>query len=404
MDVRQHLLPWWVECIGLWLATLLGLTLVGMLAARMALPNDMGAGYVHWPFIAPENPPGLWLRWDANFYLTIARDGYAPHANMCGFFPLYPLLIALLSAVAGCGAALSAMLIAQLSYLAAILGFYKLARLVHDEHSYAMWCVAFLVLFPSAFFFYALYAEALYLACAVWGVYFILRQRPHYAGSGILLALASLARPVGWLLSVIVAAEYWFRRKSDHPLSLWRTLLTLALAASGTVAFVAFLYFTTRSFTAITDAQAQWGRHWNWPWTTIWISIEIALSGGRVPGNWFLYAINWADLLVTLFALGLTGIALYRSMRGHFPGSLALYLVVSLIFTLSSEGPHFTADGQLDVVPLWGMTRWVSALFPIFLVMGDLFKKSKLRWAAVVSSASLMIACAAWWMTGRWVG
>jgi Gpi18-like mannosyltransferase len=336
--------------------------------------------------------------------LTIAREGYAAHTDMCGFFPLYPLLTGLLSGVAGSSVALSAMLIAQLSYLVAILGFYKLARLVRDDHTFAMWCAAFLVLFPSAFFFYALYAESLYLACAVWGVYLVLRARPRYVGSGLLLALASLARPVGWLLSVIVASEFWFRRKTDRPLSFGRTLLTLGIAASGTVIVVAFLYSVTRSLTAITDAQALWGRHWNWPWTTVGISVQIALSGSRTPGNWFLYAINWADLFVTLLALGLTGIAVFRSIHGRFQWSLTLYLVVSLVFVLSSEGPHFSSDSQLDVVPLWGMTRWVSALFPLFLVMGDLFKKRQVRWMAISLSAVLMIASAAWWMTGRWVG
>jgi Gpi18-like mannosyltransferase len=403
MDVRQHLLPWWLECIGLWLAILLVLTLVGMLAVRMALPGDMGTGYVRWSDVAPEVPPGLWLRWDANYYLTIAREGYAPNANMRGFFPLYPVLIGLLSGDAGSSVALSAMLIAQLSYLAAILSFYKLARLVRDDHVFAMWCVAFMALFPSAFFFYALYAESLYLLCAIWGVYLILRARPRYIRSGLLLALASLARPVGWLLGLIVALEYWFRRKTDHPLLFWGTVVTLAIAALGTVVFVAYLYFVTGSLTAITDAQTLWGRHWNWPWTTIWISIQIAFTGARVPGNWFLYAINWADLLVTVFALVLTGVAIHRSIHGRFQWSLTLYLIATLAFTLSSEGPHFTGT-QLDIVPLWGMTRWVSTLFPIFLLMGDLFKNRGLRWAVMISSASLMIACAAWWMTGRWVG
>jgi hypothetical protein len=402
--VRHQMSSWWAECIGLWLATLLVLTIVGMLTVRLAMPRDMGEGYVQWAQIAPETPPGLWLRWDANYYLVIAREGYATHADMCGFFPLYPSLIGLLSGATGCSVALSGMLIAQLSYLVAILGFYKLARLVKDNHVFAMWCTAFLVLFPSAFFFYALYAESLYLACAVWGAYLILRARPRYARSGLLLAFASLARPVGWLLSVIVAGEYWIRRKSDWPLSLWRTLLTLAVAASGTVVVVAFLYSVTRSLTAITDAQALWERHWNWPWMTVGISIEIALSGGRTPGNWFLYVINWADLLVTLFALGLTGIAIDRSIRGRLQWSLTLYLIISLAFTLSSEGPHFTSESLLDVVPLWGMIRWAAALFPLFLVLGDLFKNGKARWAAISLSAALMIACAAWWMTGRWIG
>jgi hypothetical protein len=404
MHVQLRLIPWWVECIALWLVTLLVLTLVGMLTVRLAQSDGMGIGYVQWPQFAPDTPPGLWLRWDANYYLTIARDGYVTHANMYGFFPLYPLLVRLISGAVGGSIALSAMIIAQLSYLAAILGFYKLARLVRDEHVFAIWCVAFLVLFPSAFFFYALYAESLYLACAVWGVYLFLKARPRYVRSGSLLALASLARPVGWLLGLIVAGEYWFRRKTDRPLSFWRTVFTLIIAVSGSLVFVLYLRGVTGSFTAIPDAQALWGRHWNWPWVTVWVSIKLALLETPVPGDWFLYMINWADLLACLFALSMTCIAVYRSIRGRFPWSLTLYLASFMAFALCSEGPHYRGTADLDVVPLWGMTRWVAMLFPIFLMMGDLFKSCKFRWAAAISSGGVMIACAAWWMTGRWVG
>jgi Gpi18-like mannosyltransferase len=374
-----------------------------MLAVRMAMPGEMGTGYVQWPSLSPETPPGLWLRWDANYYLVLARDGYDAHANMHGFFPLYPLFISALSGITAWSGALSGMLIAQASYLAAILGFYKLARLIRDDHGFAMWSVAFMLLFPSAFFFYALYAESLYLAFAIWGIYLIMRTRANYIGSGLLLALASLTRPVGWLLNMIVVLEYWFRRKTDRRLTLWRTILTVALALLGTVVFVAYLYSLTGTITAITDAQKLWGRHWNWPWTTLWLSIQIVIMGSPVPSDWFLYAINLADLLVTLLALSLTGVALYRSARGRFPWSLALYLVASLAFTLTSEGPHYVGT-ELNVVPLWGMTRWVSALFPIFLVMGDLFTNRRLRWAAIAGSTVLLSACTAWWVTGRWIG
>jgi hypothetical protein len=283
------------------------------------------------------------------------------------------------------------------------LAFYKLARLIRDDHAFAMRCVAFMVLFPSAFFFYTLYAESVYLALAILGVYLIMRARPLYMRAGVSMALASLARPVGWLLNVIVVFEYWFRRRAEHPLSFWRTLVTLVITTLGTVVFVLYLYTITGTFTAITQSQALWRRHWNWPWLTIWNSIQIAFTGNRVPGNWFLYAINWMDLLFTLLALVLACIAIYRSIRGRFPWSLTLYLIVSLVFTLSSEGPYLTEASRLVVIPLWGMTRWVSALFPLFLLMGDLIGNRKLRWATVVASAVLLIAFTAWWTTGRWI-
>ena len=408
ISTRPHLvrtLQWSAQCFLLWLGLLIALTAVGMMAVYTAqFTGEMAEGYVPATNVGPGVPPGLWMRWDAHYYLEIARDGYEPHPETRGFFPFYPLLIGRLSSAIGCGHAFSGMLIAQLSFLVAILAFYKLARLIHDDHTYAMWAVAFMAVFPSAFFYFALYAEALYLACAIIGVYLIMRTRPLYVRSGFTLALASLTRPVGWLLNVIIVVEYWFRRKTDRPLSLWRTLITLLLSAGGTVAFVLYLYKITGTVLAVTEAQANWRRHWNWPWLTVWSSIKIAFTGSRVPGDWFLYAINWTDLLFALFALVLTGVAVYRSFRRRFPWALTLYLITSLLFTLSSEGPYLAETSRLVVVPLWGTTRWVAALFPLFLLLPQLVQNRYARWGLALVSTGLLFGFTAWWTTGRWVG
>jgi hypothetical protein len=361
----------------------------------------MGEGYVDEPGLTPQLPPGIWVRWDANYYFTIATESYAQRAEVRGFFPLYPLLLAGVSRLIG-DIFWAGMIIAQLSYLAALLGFYRLARLLRDEHAYALWAVVSLAVFPTAFFYFAWYAESLYLALSVWGLYFFMRPRTAYVRAGLALAFASLTRPIGWLLTLIVASEYWFRLKLQGALSFWRTSITLALAVAGTVLFVVYLYTVTGTFTAITQSQALWQRHWEWPWMTVLKSLHIAMTGSRVPGNWFLYAINLADLLATLFAIALTGVALYRSLQQRFPASLTVYLLCMLVFTLSSEGPYY--QGSLVVVPLWGMTRWVVAMFPLFLVLSDVLYRRKLRWVYAALSLLLMVGLTAWWTTGRWVG
>jgi hypothetical protein len=396
-------LPWWGQCIALWLFLLIALTVVGAIAVRTLWAGDVASGYSPWPTLSPDTLPGLWLRWDANYYLSIALQGYAPNPDMHGFFPLYPLLVAVLSGITGWHVALSGMIIAQLSCLVAMLAFYQLARLIRDDHAYALWSVIFLMVFPAAFFFFVLYAESLYMALAILGLYAIMRARPWYIRSGLALALASLARPIGWLLNIVVAAEYVFRRKTDRALSWWRTLITLALSAGGTAAFVLYLYGLTGSFSAITQAQASWRRHWEWPWLTVWHSIEIALTGPRVARDWFLYAINWVDLLSTLFALTLIGIAVYRSFQRRFPWSITVYLLGTVVFTLLSEGPYYQGT-NLVVVPLWGMTRWVAALFPLFLVMADVIRNRYARWAVALISGTLMFGFMVWWVGGRWVG
>jgi hypothetical protein len=375
------------------------LTLVGQIAVRFI---DLSEGYVPLPGIAVTWVPTLWVRWDSYYYLNIAQSGYAGQPDIYGFFPLFPALIALSSRVTGLHPAASGLLIAQLSYLGAILGLYKLARLIRDDHAYAMRCVLSLILFPTSLFYLAVYAESLYLALAIFGAYLSLAQPPRYIHSGLVIGLACVARPVGWLLDQILAVEYLVRRRFSLS-SLLAIGVGLFLSGLGVIAFVYYLYTITGTFLAIPQSQAQWQRAWQFPWITYGKSLWIAVTGNRVPGDWFLYAINWVDLLFTTLALALAALALWWSYRGRFRWSLSLYLVGSLVFMLSSQGPTFNGSG-LDVIPLWGMCRWVGALFPLYLVMGQLFENRIAGRVAALVSAGTLIIFTAWWISGRWVG
>jgi Gpi18-like mannosyltransferase len=378
------------------------LTLVGLVAVRLL---DLGGGYV--PLVdlgegcsflidvPPNSVPGIWARWDSNFYLVLANRGYAACHSAMGFFPLYPLLMTGLSRMTGLSLAMSGMLISQLSYLAAILFFYKLARLIQDNHTYAMWSVFYLVLFPSSFFFIAVYAEALSLALSILAVYLILRTSPLYIQSGLSLGIASAARPLGWLLNVVVLVEFVRRRK--FTLSSFFSLgVGLILSVSGVVLYVLYLYSITATFFAIPEAQAEWQRHWQYPWVSLWKSINLTLALNTLSNDWFLYAINWVDLLFTISALALTVVAIWWSFQRRFSWSLSIYLGVSLAFVLAQQG--------VEVVPLWGMTRWVAAFFPLYLILGNLAKYKTTRWTYAFFSASLLIFFTAWWTSGRWIG
>jgi hypothetical protein len=388
--------PWWGQCSALWLATLIVLSIVGTVVVRLvAHVDELGEGYLPWLGLSPYGIPGLWARWDSGYYLTLAQQGYAEFPEAMGFFPLYPILVAGLSRITGLSAAVSGMLISQLAYLAAILIFYKLARQIRDDHEYAMSSVLYMVLFPSSFFFFAVYAESLSLAFSVLAVYLALRTRPRYVQAGLAAGIASAARPVGWLLNIVPVTE--FIRRRDFTLSSLLALAAgLALSVSGIALFVWYLYSITGTFTAVFQAQAPWQRTWQYPWVTIWKSIRIAATGVNVSGNWFLYVINWSHLFFTTLALVLTGVAFWRSYRKRFRWSVAIYMLVSLAFLLTSQG--------VEAEPMSGMTRWVGALFPMYLVLGDLTQSRIARGLLAVISGMLLVVMTAWWMSGRWVG
>jgi hypothetical protein len=377
--------PWWAHCGLLWLGLVLGLSAAGALGLWIL---DLREGYDPVINLPAHIWPAIWARWDSPYYYNIAKEGYLAHPYAMGYFPLYPLLINGLAALTGLHLVTAGVLIAQVSYLAALLVMYQLARVIRDEPGFAWRSVLALAAFPTAFFFLAMYAESLTLAFGLLAVYLALRGR--WVWSGLALGVAAAARPVGWLIGLVLLVEFVRRRQFT-----WRSLAAFAtaglLAGSGIVAYVVYLYQLTGAWTAITAAQSLWLRKWTWPWVTLGKSLGIALTGNGVEGDWFLYVINWSDLLFTLLAIGLMILGIRR-----LPASLTIYLATTLVFVLCQQG--------LEVVPLWGLTRWVASMTPIYFVLADRLRGGLRSWLVLGASALAQVILVAWWASGRWVG
>ena len=56
------------------------------------------------------------------------------------------------------------------------------------------------------------------------------------------------------------------------------------------------------------------------------------------------------------------------------------------------------------MVPLWGMTRWVASLFPIYLILGGISPRKAVHWVLALGSGLAELGLFAWWSSGRWVG
>lgn len=384
--------PWWALCVAVWLAAVVLLSSAALVGVRV---GELREGYDPVIGVSPRGIPGVWARWDSPYYVDLANRGYAEVPLAHGFFPVYPLLMAAVARLTGVGTTLAGMLIAQASYLACLLLLYRVARRIRDEHAYAMRCVLAMALFPTSFFLLAVYAESLALAFALLSTLLLLRDPPAYVSAGLALGVAAATRPVGWLLLIVLLVEV-LRRGRPGDGSYRRPALALLLSVSGVVAFVVYLYAITGTFLAIPKAQAHWWRRWDYPWVTVLDSVRVLLNGTGVAGDWFLGVINAADLGFTLLTFAAAVISLAWSMQGRFPWSLSAYLSASLLFLSSLHG--------LPQVPLWGMSRWVMPLFPLYLVLGGLRLGQRLGRLVPVACAATTLFCTAWWVSGRWAG
>ncbi len=211
-------------------------------ASRVVVLGALGtARFLHneGKLAAAVAPPSL-FEWDASFYRSIARHGYASVAANDGlrFFPLYPLVARLLG-----GSDLALLGLASFCTFAFLVVLRVLAREWVDDRAAerVVWLAA---LGPGALATVMGYAEPLYLLLAAVCL-LALRRSTHaaLAVAGVAAALAALTRPVGVLLVIVFAVELVRRRD-------WRVG---AAGVGAPLGLLAFLWWSRTAGYGFTD-------------------------------------------------------------------------------------------------------------------------------------------------------
>jgi len=343
----------------------------------------------------PRGFPASWARWDAGFYLRIARYGYGLGAKELAFFPGYALLVRALS-LGQPGAILWAgCLISNAAFVAAAV---LLWQLVEAEHgSTTAWAtVISMAVFLTAMFWSALYAESTFLLFSV--LVYLFSTRRQYTLAAVCVALASITRITGFLLVLIPLTELWMRRVKPGLIPRQRAFwvsatVTAVVSAIGLGGLCIYFWITQNAPLAFLGAQETfWLRTVVWPRQTVIDSLRVVATGyGGFETNRFMRVINLQDLSVTfLFVAGAVLAALWVRR------SLAVYAAASLLFMLVSHGPY--------TFGLWSMSRVTIVLFPVFIAFGILLaRRSRLKWVLWAASYALQIFLTSWFANGRWV-
>lgn len=136
---------------------------------------------------------------DAIHYMYIAENGYArsgEEINKIVFYPLYPLLIAILRTVTRIKqTALLGMIVSQVCYGASVVVFAELAK---RECKHPGTAIAAYVLYPFGFFCLGVFTEGLFLFLML--LEMLLIQRRKWLGVGIVGVLCGLTRTQGVLM------------------------------------------------------------------------------------------------------------------------------------------------------------------------------------------------------------
>jgi hypothetical protein len=311
----------------------------------------------------------LYCRWDCHNYLRIAADGYSieansdqPDATSYAFFPLYPLLVGLLSATTSLPALASGVLLSNTFAAAALVYVYFYARDLGFSHRAGMLGVTLISFAPPSVVFSAPLSESLFLLLLAAAVFHL--RRGEYLASAVAAALLSGTRPNG--VAFVAFAVVWLIREQGLRQSLkpWArpaAYLPLALAPLGLFAFWTFSFATTGdAFAHVTTNRHGWG--WG--------------ATGPVEMLALLPRLDESDLMLMAVGAAVLGLSLLL-LRYRLYAEFALVLA-SLAFIWSG-----------GLAP-WSMPRFALVLFPVAVVMGKVLERRPGATAAVLGSAGLL--------------
>ncbi len=352
--------------------------------------------------------PGLWswANFDGVRYLSIAHHGYGNMEQ--AFFPLFPWLIRILVypfRQSPFALLISGLTISHLAFLTTLFLFYKLIKLDFDD-KVARRAILFLLIFPTSFFFGAVYTESLFLVLII-GSFYAARKK-NWWFAGVLGAFASATRVVGILLLPALLWEWWEQRsvvssqrsvtrKNQSSIINHQSLITghrslftalpLLLIPLGLLFYMRFLSSYFQDPLMFIHAQPAFGVQRSVDklillYQVIWRYLKMIVSTRWDP----LYFTVWLELLTAVGFGSLLGYAYVRKIRfSYLIFAVFAYLVPTLTGTFCS------------------MPRYVLILFPCFIALA-LIKNNYFRFLLIIVCCLLLAVATIFFTRGYWIG
>ena len=337
-----------------------GTSVSGSFQGKSLVPAEIAAERV-FPYYGVSAHPipllSIWQRFDANWYVAIAKNGYGSVPGDVHFPPLYPVLIRLLSHIFRDNLQ-AALFISQVSLYIMVGLLYELFA-EWGGRELAQKSLFFLLIFPTSFFFFGAYTEATFVIFSLLCLKAIRSRAWHWAGFWIFCAILIRLQGVVLLLPLawgILQTRFKTVRIGDVALAAFSPLVATGL----------YLLIRARSGDSAVIPLTETNLHARLvpPWENIRYAVEYILGGAG----------GYIDVLnLAAFLLFLSLIVVYWK---KFPPEFNLFALASLVvFSMR----------LVDTQPLNSMIRYVLTIFPLFFLFGMLAQQ---RWINL-----LMFAC-----------
>lgn len=327
-----------------------------LIVSKVFLPPRTGYGYALLTYFLEKGSilSNFLLYPFANFdgvnYLLIAAKGYTVNA---GFFPLFPLSIHI--ATFPFGEILpfdpkqyfTAIALVSFFFIAGLIVFYRLIRLDYKENV-AIWTIIFLLIFPTSFFFAAIYSESLFLLLSLASLYFARRKK--WLLAGFTGSFLSATRLVGIAIFPAMLYEY-FKNEKNKSLS---KLLSILLTPLGLIAYSVYNFQKWGNPFYFIEAQGNFANNRAvdsvvlFP-QTIFRYLKILLTVNPTIYEWWVafFELSFFVLALTLF---------YVAWKKRIRFSYLLFGILCFIIPASS--------GTFS-----GLPRYIAVIFPIFIAL-----------------------------------
>lgn len=357
----------WIAVI--WLISRIVLVFIGWVA-NLRIPG--GKPSQPWPMSKAPLIFTMWDRYDSQWYLAIAKYGYnipyKSHYSPQAFFPLYPVLISFIHKLIHIPYIISGIFISNLFFIFSLFFLYDLVE-NHFDSKIAKLTIIFTFLFPTSFFFSAIYTESLFFFGTILAFWAADKELWWIASLGS--SIAVLTRNLGITLFIPlswIAIEKYGKKA-------WKILFHLFLIPFTFSLWAIYLWHSTGDPLRFIHAESGWGRFLSPPWMgiiTAFKNILTPIPSAKFPSGKYISAWNiqfshvYSTIDVTAAILGIILPLIGKKYGQPWPW---------IIFTLIGVIIPISAPTLYSMTPLASMTRYILVLFPLMISLAQLSKK-----------------------------
>lgn len=339
--------------------------------AKILIPQFI----TRFPYVEVLKNSGLpyWVWSFGNFdgvhYIRIAKDGYAYQFTQA-FFPMYPILIKLVSFITFGNYLVAALLISNTCFLIAVILFYKITKNIFNQ-SIAFWSCLFIIFSPTSFYFASVYTESLFFLLVILSFYFY--EKENYILSSIFGAFSSLTRLIGIYLSVVLTK---IAKRKNY--------FSLFIVPFGLIVYMLYLKITFDNPIYFLTAQSAFGQERSTTNLVLLPQVFYRSIQQMFTTHGFVLFNSTFDFISTLICLILL-LYSFKMVRKS-------WVIFSLLAVLTP-----TLTGSLISMP-----RYIIIAFPMYIVVASI-NNIWIKVILLVLSIGLLAITTTFFTRGYWI-